>query len=585
MASNQQRGLAVIGILATVALLGSQIVVGLSINSLASDLADIASYSKTLQADAKTGNLTLISRDLDHLNQVAQKASDSATSPGNTALGKTTAFSGHYVDSIRVLGVVAGEVSGAAQPLAKLLPELKPSSLVTNGAYNLARLKSLSTDVNTLNKTLKFATTELVDIPRAGMDARFVKVLDGVQSAMISASAYITGVAPVLVALPYLIGGTGERTWFVMLQNLAEARGTGGLPGSYVVMKVNQGSVALIDRGSDAKLAENTKAPTKGLPASFVREWGPLLQDWTDFNVSPNFPYAGQLASNAYTKLSGKKVDGVIAIGQGVVQTMVSATGPINVDGNELDSSNIVDFLTNGVYGKYPDKTKKDQVVGDVVAAVFAQLSAGKFSLNGLITGASQNHTDDRIQAWSSLPADQSQFVFAGIAGVLPDSSGPTVAVTVNNRGGNKLDQFLHVKADYALGICTSQIARPSDLKVTVTNAAPTSGLPAYVTPRNDPGSHPIVGSNLELVTVYAPVGALQKKFSLDGKFAFYQPGTERNHPYYSFYVELNPGQTRVLDLTWTEPVKSGVNSGTVITQPMLNPVVVKTPAAPRCTH
>jgi len=272
--------------------------------------------------------------------------------------------------------------------------------------------------------------------------------------------------------------------------------------------------------------------------------------------------------------------------GQGVVQTMVAATGPISVDGNNLDASNIMDFLTNGVYGKYPNATQKDKVVGDVVAAVFAKLGAGKFNLNSLITGARENHTSDRIQAWSSIAADQSKFVAAGVAGVIPSATGPTVALTINNRGGNKLDQYLHVKANYSLSACRDLVSRTGTMRITLTNSAPTSGLPAYVDPRSDPqpnGSHPPAGSNLELVTVYAPVGALEGKFTLDGKATFFQFGTERKHPYFSFYVELNPGQTRVLALTWNEAAKVGADTGTVITQPMLNPVIVTTPKAVAC--
>jgi hypothetical protein len=125
-------------------------------------------------------------------------------------------------------------------------------------------------------------------------------------------------------------------------------------------------------------------------------------------------------------------------------------------------------------------------------------------------------------------------------------------------------------------------------MRITLTNSAPKSGLPAYVAPRSDPqskGSHPPAGSNLELVTVYAPVGALQAKFALDDKLAFFEYGTERNHPYFSFYVDLNPGQTRVLTLTWAEAAIVGANTGSVITQPMLNPVIVTTPTAAACDY
>jgi hypothetical protein len=586
MQQTEQRVLAIIGIIVAAALLVGQIIVGVSINNLVTDLANVAKYAKVIQADARTGNLTTLSVDLKHLDSLTKKASDAAGLPANVALGNTTSFAGQYVNALRALGTVSGQVSGAAKPLADLLPSLKPSALVTSGSYNVGRLRTLSTDANVLGKTLELAPTELAAISRKGMDSRFVKVLDGVQRALKSASTSVDEITPVLVALPDLVGSNGPRTWLVVLQNLAEARGTGGLPGSYAVIHVDGGKVSLVERGSDKKLIAHNTIPTTGLPSSFLNDWGPYLTSWSDFNVSPNFPYTGLLASNEWSRFSGQKVDGVLAIGQGVVQTMMSATGPIVVDGNTLDSSNIVEFLTNGVYGKYPNPDVKDKVVGDVVAAVFAKLSSGSFDLNSLAKGSKGNKTSDRLLAWSSIAADQATFVSAGLAGVLPKAEGPTVALTINNRGGNKLEQYLHVKADYSLGVCPSLVSRTGTMKITLTNAAPTSGLPTYVTPREDPqpdGVKPPVGSNLELVTVYAPVKAFQKTFTLDGKTAFVTPGIERNHPFFSFYVEMNPGQTRVLNLTWTEGVKRGTNQGTVITQPMLNPVVVTTPKAAPC--
>jgi hypothetical protein len=76
------------------------------------------------------------------------------------------------------------------------------------------------------------------------------------------------------------------------------------------------------------------------------------------------------------------------------------------------------------------------------------------------------------------------------------------------------------------------------------------------------------------LVHVYAPVGANYLSSTLDGKDLPLYLGEDRERQVWWTYVPLDPGQERVLDVTFEEPTVLGVEPR-VIRQPMVIDEVV----------
>jgi hypothetical protein len=301
------------------------------------------------------------------------------------------------------------------------------------------------------------------------------------------------------------------------------------------------------------------------------------------------------MVANVWETYSGEKVDGVLAFGQGIVQYLLAATGPVVVDGTTIDSTNVVNFLSLGVYEKFPDATDKNDFVSKLVTEIFARLQSGQFDIESLLTATGTTPTADRLLAWAKKDATERTIIEAGYGGIIPADYGPAALLAINNGGGNKLEQFLEVTADYSLGKCSADASahtRAATLTVTLTNNAPTSGLPEYVTPRFDYAStieDKAVGSNLEVVSIYLPVGAEEGDTTVDGEDEFGFVGVERDRNVLAFDVDLDPGETKTVVIPWTEPTvgKDVVDmlgaTQTVITQPSLNPIVVTTAAAKLC--
>jgi hypothetical protein len=584
--------LLVIAFVLVVALAVSMAVVGTRVTTLASSLARIVDFSEVIEKDVSDADLQALAGDLEQLDVLTQEALVAASDPVLGATLDGLPFVGDHLQAARAVASAAAGLTTAARPLSEVLPRLEPQELVVDGRYDVDALRDLDTVMQELETQLGISNKQIASIDLAPLDERFVEVIDSVSPALDDAEHLLAQLEPLIRILPIVLADEQERTWFIALQNLTEARGTGGLLGSYAVLNVDDGAIALTASGSDRDLIP-TVPPTTGLPNSFVEIWGANINEWRSVNVSPHFPYTGRLIANTWEEYSGHEIDGVLAFGQGIVQYMLAATGPITIDGTTVDASNVTRFLSLGVYETYPDAEDKNAFVAQLVAEIFSRLQSGEFDLESLLSATAATPTNDRLLAWAKKKETQELIVEGGYASELPTDYGPTAALAINNGGGNKLEQFLNVTVDYSLGACdTAERVRESAMTVTLTNNAPTSGLPDYLTPREDQASvdeDKVVGSNLEVVSVYLPVGAEEGDTTLDGEDQFGYVGTERDRDVLVFSVDLDPGQTSTLLVEWTEPtVGDDVIDvldarQTVLTQPSLNPIVVSTPAAEAC--
>jgi len=389
---------------------------------------------------------------------------------------------------------------------------------------------------------------------------------------------------PLVAVLEPILTNREKQTWFVATQNLAEARGTGGLLGSFALLEIMNGHPSLAGAGSDQDLDRLGRVDPSALPRSLQILWGGTPDDWRDINVSSHVPY---FAAQISETLSSKKIniDGVIVLGQGTVAQLVSATGGMNIDGVQVNGENISDFLAKGIYAKYEDVGAKNAWVKNFMHTLFARLAKRNFDYSGIWSAATRTTSGDRISAWAKSEQLQARFRRDGVDGAVSNKSGSVAQISLNNAGGNKLDAYLELEAKYSLGRCgvATDLGLPgrrAKLDMLISNKAPKSGLPKYVTPRADllPGQKLILGSNRTLVSVYAPVNSTIDFFTLNGETVFASQGFDHDHPVWVFDLSTLPGRSYRLVANWVEPTvdSAGRNSQTapsLIAPVALNPV------------
>ncbi|MEU9241333.1 DUF4012 domain-containing protein [Streptomyces sp. NPDC048385] len=375
--------------------------------------------------------------------------------------------------------------------------------------------------------------------------------------------------------LPSLLGEQGERRYFLAFQNTAEARGTGGVAGAFAVLRADHGQVSFERFGNNTEMAA-AKADVD-LGAEFADRYAGSdpTRVWANSNISPHFPYAARIWAAAWRDHTGERVDGAIALDPATLGRFLRVTGPAHLaDGTELTAGNVLDLTERASYARYDDITRRKAFFVDTARAVAGPLLAAYDDprrLPALLVAVHEAQRDGRLKLWSAHPSEQRLLETRPYAGTLPDTPGPFAGLVVNNAAGSKLDYYLDRSLVWEANGCADG-GRAVTATVTLTNRAPSAGLPGYVTLREDHPPHRTrPGDNRLLVSYYAGVGADLVGATLDGRPALLAPATERGHSVFTLDLELPAGARRTLVLHLREPHADG--RPVLLRQPLVTPL------------
>lgn len=531
-------------------------------------------------------------KDLGEISLGLGKAADSiamADSLASDPIVQLFGFVPIIGSDIRAASIVSSDghlVLQAAQEVTSVANQLVKSGVGKKPITDTSLVSSLRDGMTALDTAVQKLNIDLASVDENalhfGLDSK-IKSAKEVVSSVAVASSRLT---PLVQVGTTVIEQPGKKRWFVSIQNLAELRGTGGITGSYAVITTEYGKLKLEEYGSDKRLLKEGRIDYKNYPQGLRNLWGADLSDWRDINASAHAPYAAQMLADGWQQNTGQRVDGVLFIGQGVVSQLSGAVGPIDARGVVVDKDNAVEFLAKDIYARFTNVQAKDALVGELASEMFKRLIAGNFSVSGLFSAAANDKTGDRIIAWSRDKSTQQVFSKYRVSGEISTTFGPSVAVTLNNAGGNKLDAYTTLKAYYLLGICnvdtfTGYQGRKSRVTVDLSNNSPKSGLPAYVDMRLDAnfGEARPKGSNRELLTVYGPVGSEAESITIDGVAGFAINGTDRDRPLWIFDLNLLPGTTKKIVLNLVEPINDE-NAEKLSGKPSLQgPVMLNAPS------
>jgi hypothetical protein len=407
-------------------------------------------------------------------------------------------------------------------------------------------------------------------------------------------SELLSGASRALEVAPALLGADRRRTYFVMVQQTSESRGTGGLPGAFVVLAADGGRVTVRAQGSSADL-QGGRVP---VPARVPRDYVDLYQDngafdiWQNVNLSPNLPVVARVIAARWKQQSGQVVDGVASLDAIALADILRGTPPIDVGGRLVPPDGLPEFLALGQYRDFEalDRQAARKEKLSTVAKVAAErLTSGGGRTADLVRGVADAIRSGHLRLASDDPALGPKLRESGVDGALPAGGGPLAYPVVFNASGSKLDYFLDRSVGYTAGSCTGR-RRTSRIAVNLTNRAPASGLPPYVTIFTNGGRTTSSYDNAVTLSVYATRGAQFVRATLDGRpiarapvtsgGPFLSAGSEQGLPVWYVFLVLPRDQTRRLVLDLDEPVVSG--SPRIETQPLARPLSASL-AVPEC--
>lgn len=505
--------------------------------------------------------------------------------PGLGANFSAVAEVARSADDVATLGV---------SPLVKVFNSLNWDSLLPSASgTDLKPLQNASPSVMSAAHAVRVSAERLDRIDINTLLPQVAGPLTSAREQLQAVTGALDAAADASRIVPGLMGAEGPRTYLLMIQNNAEARASGGIPGALAVLTFDKGKLTLGSQRTAGDLG--VMSPPVPVDAEQQQIYsGRLGTFMQDVNLTPDFPTTGRTAQAMWERKTGQRVDGVISMDPVALGYILEATGPVKVSNpellslaagmpTELSGKNVVQTLLSDVYARIEQPKLQDAYFAGVAQEIFSVLSSGKGDSKGLIDGITRGTAEGRVMVWSGADDEQSiiaKYPLSGsIAGVSVHPA--QFGVYFNDGTGAKMDYYVK-RTVQLVEECTADEYDQIKVRITSTNTAPAdaaTSLPAYVTGDGAFGIPP--GTVQTNITSYGPVQANVETAMLQGKRIPLAVGRHSGRPVGTVTVILAPGETKIVDMTFskivqhTEPVL--VSTPTV---QAVKDVVLKTKAA-----
>ncbi|MEU5844165.1 DUF4012 domain-containing protein [Rhodococcus sp. NPDC047139] len=540
---------------------------GLQAKSNLEKAQDFAMQAKDALLSGDTEQARTSAGDADRYAQDAQSSVDSV--PWRVA-GAVPLLGSPFDSTRQMTTIVSGLTQQVLLPAVDAGSAVSPDQLILDGArINLAALREAAPVLETTSA----AITEL-DEQAQNVDGTWLGLIDDartdLQSQVSELSGLLNNTSLAAQIAPAMLGADGPRSYFVGFQTNAEARGTGGLLGGFTVIRANNGAISVDDVTSNREFRFDYDPIDLG--PDFQRAYGHSrpTQDFRNSNVSPHFPYAGQIWQSMWQQETGERVDGAIATDPVALSYVLDVVGDVTLAGGEkITAENVVELTQSTAYARFGDDQAARKRYLETIARTVVQKLTGSISRpQALLEAMGRAAGEGRLAVWSSVPQEQDVLATTPLGHVVPDDPAPYAHVVINNLGGNKLDYYLEREIEYTAGSCDGD-TRDAKVTVRLTNGLPPGNYTDYVAGMFDNPVGAPVGTNLTDVGLLATQGAKLRKVTVNGTTAFGYTGIERSHPMFNVQAPIPRGETVEVVYELEEPAAAG--TARVPVQPLMD--------------
>lgn len=553
--------------------------------AIESELQKAGSLIEPLKSKLSSNDPVAVSAIVEEIRLHTNAAKDLANDPIWT-LSSNLPFIGANFGAVAEVSRSADDVAGLGlEPLAETFRTLDWESLLpASSDPNLVPLKTASPKVAAAAEVVHLSAERLSRIDSSTLLPQVAQPLDRARDQLQEATGALDKAANVAKLAPDMLGADGRRNYLMMIQNNAESRASGGIPGALAIVTLDKGKMSIGLQTSATSLG--TMSPTLSVDPQQQQIYsGRLGKYMQDVNLTPDFPTAAASAQAIWEKKTGEHVDGVVSIDPVVLSYILQATGPVEITGpgvasvkavgmtTELTGENVVPTLLSDVYAKIQQPKLQDTFFAGVAKEVFAALSSGKGEAKGLISGLTRGTEEGRVLVWSANTSEQaviSNYPLSGsIAG--PSVSPAQFGVYFNDGTGAKMDYYVK-RTVKLIKECPADGYEQTRVRITSTNTAPRDAamsLPEYVTGGGVFGVPP--GSVQTNIVTYGPAQANVESASEGGKKIPLAPYLHGNRPVGVVSQQLAPGESKTVEFTFAKIVQH-VEPNIVVT-PTVQPV------------
>ena len=463
---------------------------------------------------------------------------------------------GQDVASVRTLvNTVVDLADNALMPMADVLEQTDLSNLMRDGAIDVASIEKLANVVSDVAPVLDGAKQTLDSLPTS----RIEQVNDltvRADEAVDEVSGIVDSLNAVLPSLPAALGADGPRTYLLVAQNNAEIRATGGFPGAFAPVTVTDGVIELGDVSTLAGARDHEFEITDEERSIFGDG---MAISVNNLNMTPDFPRAASLLSQAWLTYMGQAVDGVIAVDPVFLQRLLGLVGGVTLDdGTVVDGTNAARVLLSDTYWYYGNDGEAQDAFFAYVAQTAAghiMASLGQVDLKSLLGVLQDSAGDGRLMVWFADEAEEATAITLGVDGALStDPTAPELGVYVNDDTWAKMTWYLDINT--AVGQKTQNPDGTSTYTVTTSYTNVITPDEAYSAPSYVTGNSPMKRSVDDMYIkplLVAPAGGTITNVIMDngGEMA---EGSLYGFDEWSGAVNLASGETVTITFDVTVP-------------------------------
>jgi Protein of unknown function (DUF4012) len=345
----------------------------------------------------------------------------------------------------------------------------------------------------------------------------------------------------------------GPRLYIVFAANNDEMRLGSGAFLSAALLSTNHGTLSLFPMHPTAilklKAALAAKVPMEPDQRAL---WGWLEpnREWRNLASSPRFDTTAKLARRMLQVSDHVPVDGVLAIDPIALDGIVGATGPVRVGHRSFSGDALLKYVFidqyKGVSVFDTQQRARRDALGAIAQQSIARLDAGRWDTRTLVHALRTVGQGRHVLAWSKHLDEQRAWHVAGVDGSLPDDA---LFVGLHNRGGNKLDPYLQVRAS----MVTRRVATGVQVRLLVHmhNAAPT-GLPRYISGPYPGSRNARKGTYQGILAFYIPQTA--SDLTVSGHDPTVSGGRDGAHRVVAMQVHIDRTKSDAVGITFTLP-------------------------------
>ena len=469
---------------------------------------------------------------------------------------------GSLITSAKYFSKATYDSTKAVKPFSTLFDAIKPNSTTpidSNGFKNsellLAGAKS----------NFSRAYGEFKNVDKNELPAVLDRKVDMYEKALKAAVSYVDTAAILSSQVPELLGvGDAPKTYLVLFQNSNEIRPTGGFIGSYALVETQNGKISSITiddiYNPDGQIdARNIKVAPPAVLAEALKEDRLYIRN---ANWNPDFNKSAETIRDLYFRVTGKNVDGILAVDLGFVQEMLDVTGPVYLTafGEEISSANLYErtqFHSEFNFEEGSDQKKQFLTLlgSKVLEGIFA---IPKEKTSELMTTLGRLLAEKHLLV--SLPGNPLSVELGkhGWDGSLTKVNGDYLYVVNANIGGTKANYFVKNEMKYQVSSQTRdgilRAALTLNYKHTGTDSAwPGGPYKDYVRVLTQDGSKL---TNATVGKAGEPGTNIFEKMAV---------GREGDYTSFEYLIELNPQEELTLTLYYDLPTNLSLTAANKI--------------------